>query len=232
MWQTVREEVHPFGLEVVTVALDTRGVEAAAPFIAAANASHPSLIDQAHLMGELFGVRNVPTGIWIDEDGIIVRPPETAFPGTSMFAEMMKGVQLPADADPYIVRSLEAASKIRRPDARYLEALRDWAHRGADSPYALSPDDVIRRSRPRPFESALAAAHFALAQHLWRADHRGDAIEHLRRSHRLDPDNWTYKRQAWSFLDPLQRPSDAFDGDWAGDVERLGPENYYPDPDL
>ena len=46
-----------------------------------AEAEHPSLIDEAHLLDELLGVVNVPSGVWIDEQGVIVRPPEPAFPG-------------------------------------------------------------------------------------------------------------------------------------------------------
>ena len=80
MWQTLRSEWHPQGLEIVTVALDTAGIEAAHPWIEAANPDHPSLIDQAHLLDELLGVVNVPNGVWIDEQGMIVRPPEPAYP--------------------------------------------------------------------------------------------------------------------------------------------------------
>ena len=76
----MREELHPKGLEVVTVALDTEGLAAAKHWIERAEPEHPSLVDQQHLMDELFGVVNVPTGIWIDEEGTIVRPPEPAFP--------------------------------------------------------------------------------------------------------------------------------------------------------
>ena len=50
--------------------------------------------------------------------------------------------------------------------------------------------------------------------------------------HRLDPVNWTYRRQAWSFEDPLQGPTEHYDGDWLTDVRAAGPESYYPVPDL
>jgi hypothetical protein len=43
-------------LEVVSVALDTGGIDAATPWIARAGTTHPALIDQAHLLGELLGV--------------------------------------------------------------------------------------------------------------------------------------------------------------------------------
>ncbi len=49
----------------------------------------------------------------------------------------------------------------------------------------------------------------------------------FRESHRLAPDNWTYRRQAWSFADPGQGPTEKYEGDWLSDVERTGAENYY-----
>ena len=76
MWQTLRSELHPQGLEIVTVALDTAGAEAVRPWVEAAHPDHPSLLDRAHLLDELLGIVNVPTGVWIDEQGMIVRPPE------------------------------------------------------------------------------------------------------------------------------------------------------------
>ena len=74
MWQELRAELHRKGLEIVTVALDTGGEDAAGPWIDLAKPEHPALIDQAHLLDELLGVANVPTGVWIDEEGMIVRP--------------------------------------------------------------------------------------------------------------------------------------------------------------
>jgi hypothetical protein len=77
-----------------------------------------------------------------------------------------------------------------------------------------------------------AAAHFELGQHLVRAADREGAIEHFRAAHELQPENWTYKRQAWSLEDPLQGPTEYYDGDWVSDIRASGPEHYYPLPDL
>ena len=223
----MRKELHPKGLEVVTVALDTEGLPAARYFIERAEPEHPALVDQSHLMDELFGVVNVPTGVWIDEEGTIVRPAEPAFPEKLGF-KIPKGLE---NLDPYIAGMLEETAKIKH-DRRYVPAVRDWVERGAGSRYALSPDEVVARSRPRSREVGLAAAHFELGQHLWREGKRDDAIRHIREAHRLQPDNWTYKRQAWSFINPVQAPSAEFEGDWLGDVRKIGAENYYPDLDL
>ena len=110
--------------------------------------------------------------------------------------------------------------------------LRDWVEHGADSRYALSADEVVERSKPRQRQVGEAAAHFELAQHLWREGKRDAAIRHFRQAHRLQPDNWTYKRQAWSFVHPLQAPSREFEGDWLSEVRRVGAENYYPPLDM
>ena len=77
-WQALREELHPLGLEVVTVGLEMGGADVLRPFIEDASPQHPSLVDETHRMDALFGVTNIPSGIWIDEDGIIVRPHESA----------------------------------------------------------------------------------------------------------------------------------------------------------
>ena len=228
MWQAVRSELHPRGLEVVTVALDTGGAKDAGPWVDLASPEHPSLIDQAHLLDELLGIVNVPSGVWVDENGTLVRAPEPAFPGKSVLREL----DLPEELPPELAEILEEASKIRIRPERYLEALRDWVHKGAASAFALGPDEVIDRSAPRPFEVSAAAASFELGQHLHRSGHEDAAVHYFREAHRLQPDNWTYKRQAWSFVDPLQGPSEEYEGDWLSDVRAIGAENYYPAVDL
>jgi hypothetical protein len=226
----VRRELHPKGLEIVTIALDVGGLPDVRHWIERAEPEHPSLIDQTHLMDELFGVVNVPTGTWIDETGTIVRPPEPAFPTKPGF-RVPRRSEVPGGLDPYIAAVLEETRRIPRDD-RYEPALRDWVELGSDSRYALSPDEVVERSRPRPPEVGEAAARFELGQHLWREGRRDDAIRNFREAHRLQPDNWTYKRQAWSFVNPLQAPSEEFEGDWLSDVREIGPENYYPPLDM
>ena len=71
-----------------------------------------------------------------------------------------------------------------------------------------------------------------MAQHLHRSGELDRAVTHFKAAHRLQPDNWTYKRQAWSFAHPLQGPNDVYDGDWLSEVKKIGAENYYPALDM
>ena len=48
--------------------------------------SFPVLLDRDHVLAELYAVSNVPTVVWIDEDGAIARP-NSAEVGTDMFFE-------------------------------------------------------------------------------------------------------------------------------------------------
>jgi hypothetical protein len=168
-------------------------------------------------------VVNVPSGIWIDEASVVVRPPEPAFPGKPIFADM----PVPEGLPPVLEETLREAQKIRIEPEAYIAALRDWVAHGADSPYALTPDEVLARSRPRPPEAAEAAAAFELGQHLHRTDRLDAAVRWFREAHRLQPDNWTYKRQAWSFVDKHQGRTDVYEGSWLDDVKAIGAENYY-----
>ena len=107
-----------------------------------------------------------------------------------------------------------------------------------------APDEVVERSQPRSAGMSEGAAHFELANHLWRADQRDAAIAHFVECHRLQPDNWTYKRQAWSLVGNervggdygrwAQAPVEGEEADWPfesdfrSDVETVEVGGYYP----
>ncbi len=224
LWQEIRARLHDKGLEIVTVALDTNGAAVARPWIEKAKPEHPSLIDAAHLVDELFGVVNVPNGVWIDEKGMIVRPAEPAWPGRTMISQWSR-----EGLTDHQREILDEVSNIRFETDVYLDMLEDWVEHGERSRFVLSPEQVIERSQPRSADAARAAAHFEIGQHLHRSGNAAGAIPHWREAHRLQPDNWTYKRQAWEIQDPgSQGKTDAYDGHWLEDVQKVGAQNYYP----
>ena len=238
MWRELRDELHPSGFELVTVGIDTVGAEACRPFIDAAQPTHPALIDTHHAVAERFGVINIPNSVWIDESGTIVRPAEAAPPPHRAPAAGGPPGELPQR----FVEIFGEAMKIRTDADAYHAALRDWVEHGADSRFALDPDQVVARSQPRDVDTARGQAHFELATHLELRGHHDAAVAHFREAHRLVPDNFSYKRQAWSLepgaAGPLARfwqgPSDddpdawPYDGDWLTDVREFGAEEYYP----
>jgi hypothetical protein len=228
VWRQLRTELHPKGLEIVTVALDLE-VDAARSWIERSGAEHPQLVDTAHRLDELLGIVNVPTALWVDEAGTIVRPPHAAAVERYDFSKLKAPEGLPDDIAAHVQDMLEQVKRIPRFDAdHYVDALRDWVEHGAASQYALIPDEVVRRSASRPPEVAEAEAEFELGQHLHHAGHVEDARAHFRAAHRLQPENWTYKRNAWELVSPgLQGPSEFYDGDWLSDIKAAGPEHYY-----
>ncbi len=237
MWQALREEFHPQGFELVSVGLDTLGADGCRAFIEAANPAHPSLIDQHHVMADLFGVVNIPSSIWINEDGIIVRPAEAAPPPP--VGDTAAAMQIPDELPQRMLDIMTEAAKIQSDPDKYHRALKDWIAKGQDSEFALDPETVIARSRPRDMNKALGHAHFELASYLETEGDHTLAIKHFREAHRLVPDSWTFRRQAWSlekvgdgpFSRFMQGPSGdkdwPYEGDWLADILRTGAENYY-----
>lgn len=243
MWQAFREDVAEHGVEIVTVALETTGAEACRQFIEAANPAHPSLIDQYHKSAELFGFVNIPNAVWIDEDGMIVRPSEPAPAPPSMKADRPN---IFADVVPpqRLLDIMGEAVKIRSNPAAYEEALRDWITNGSQSQFAMTPDEVVDRSQPRSADEARGQANFELAAHFEANGDHGAAIPYYREAHRLTPENFSYRRQAWS-LEPNEMDGPAarfwqgpavgaeddwpYEGDWLSDVKAMGAENYYPE---
>jgi hypothetical protein len=233
----MREELHLSGLEVVTVCLEMTGPDVARPFVDVAAPTHPTLIDATHEMDAKFGVVNIPNVVWIDEDGMIVRPAEAGWPPRVNVPEWLLAIDGDGEPPP----GLEALGGGQERGA-YPDAIRDWVANGTDSRFVLTSAEVIERSQPRPIEVSQAAAEFELAMHLWQRGRRDAAIAHFNECHRLQPSNWTYKRQAWSLIGRervegewglfMQSPSPdddwPFDTDFAGDVAKLDKGEYFP----
>ncbi len=137
-----------------------------------------------------------------------------------------------SDSSTGLARGRAQARRIRFEPERYVAAHRDWVSLGAARRFALAPDEVVRRSAPRSREVALAAARFELGQHLARRGDADDAIPHFREAARLQPDNWTVRRQAWALLPGGQDLLETYDTDWLTEVQRIGAENYYPPLDM
>jgi hypothetical protein len=225
------------GFELVAVGMDTLGATGCSQFIEAAKPTHPSLLDQHHVLAERFGVINIPSAIWIDEQGMIVRPAEAApAPPRQARASRLSSGELPQR---FIEMGAEVAQMRSNPED-YHAALRDWLEKGSDSEFAMDAETVIQRSRPRTASIALGHAHFELATQLELDGFHQAAIRHFRKAHELVPDSWTFRRQAWSLEKvgdgPLARfwqgpspeaPQDwPYAGDWLSDVRKAGPANY------
>lgn len=231
--------------------MELSGPEASRKYIEAANPQHPSLLDPGHQLAELFGVVNIPNVIWIDEAGMIVRPAEPGWPDgeSHMPRELFKAIPNMGRASTAPQRSTPAPDRMQllasgQDRGAYSDALRDWAANGARSRHVLTPDEVVARSQPRSADESEGAAHFELANQLWRDENREAAITHFVESHRLQPDNWTYKRQAWSLVGNervggdvgrwIQGPiageeeSWPFASDFSSDLAMLDPGEYYP----
>jgi hypothetical protein len=235
VWQALHAQLESAAVTVVTVALDV-DPEKARPWIEAAAPTHPSLIDSEHRIDELFGISNVPMAVWINETGTIVRNAEAAALEPSKYA----AIEITDDFPESIRAVLTEMKQLPDIGEAYRAAIVDWAERGMDSRFALDPDEVIRRSQPRPVEHSRAAACFEIGRHLHEQGHGQAAIPWWKQAHRLFPDNWTYKRQAWTLAstpdgadsDKAQEVHDVYGTSWSEAFVQTGGANYTVVPNL
>lgn len=235
MWQALHEELAPLGLSVVTVALDI-DPDKARPWIDAAAPTHPSLIDSHHRVDELLGISNVPMAVWIDESGTLVRPAEGASIQPSPFAAIEINDEMPAR----LQAVLREFKQMPQTGESYRAAIIDWANHSADSRFAMSPDEVIAASQPRTADHSRAAACFELGIRAESHDDHPAAIAWWKQAHALFPENWTYKRQAWTLestpegadSDKAQEVHDTYGTSWSDEFLATGGANYTVFPDL
>jgi tetratricopeptide (TPR) repeat protein len=198
-WQSFFHDLKDKNFMIVSVAEDTGGVKDAGQWIAAAKPEYTALIDDKHLVTHLYNMVNVPTAVWINEQGRIVRPNEVAYVDNRYKA--MHGI----DAAPY------------------LDAIRDWVANGDRSASVMSEQQLQERLKPQSPDRAMADAEFALGEYLYKQGNGRDAIPHFKEAQRLAPDNWNYKRQAWALSDAEKD----YGTNFMKEVQKLGGKPYY-----
>ncbi len=234
------EELKGRGFEIVAVALDTGGKAAVESKIRGdwlgesfegkprmgwsddlwgrmAPAEYLCLIDEEHLVADLYGMTNVPMAVWIDEEGRIVRPTESAGVSDTAGKRDPKTLELPA----------EDLAHLEHNRMVYYNAVRDWALKGPESEYALAPDEIRRRIR-RPSDSdARAAAHARIGRHLFGVGDHEASRRHFEEATRLCPEKWNYRRQSMVLEPALVGELNSGPEYWAA-REARSEEDYFP----
>ena len=162
---------------MITVALD-KSPDEARPFIDAAAPTHPSLIDTEHRIADLYRIINVPTVVWIDAQGRIVRPNDVAFGNDKL--KDLTGIE----------------------SAPHLNALRAWVKEGR----APLTEQQIRDLQVLPTpEEQLARAEFSLGWYLSQAGTPNAAEKHFVCAGVLAPHDFTIRRGSMPIrgLDPM-----------------------------
>ena len=189
-WQRISEELGPEGLDIVSVAMDDSAV-AAKEWVEAADPrpAFPVLYDREHLLGELYGITNVPSVVWIDEDDHIVRAPVIA-PGDDQFRDF-------TNIDSTV----------------HHDQLRRWVRDGV----APEDDAGVRELLHEPTESEqLARLERRVGAHL-RGEGNAEAAErHFATAYELAPMDWTIRRGSLPLRgeDPFGAPFFDFYAEW------------------
>ena len=163
-WEALHQELAPEGLAIFSVALDD-SAEDARPWVEAGQPTFPTVVDTTHVTAERFGITNVPSTVWVDEEGRIVKPP-TISPGDDQFRDFT---------------NIHAAT--------HHDALRRWVREGTLPAADEHPDQPIRTE-----DEQRALAEYRLAAWLQHHGHLDDAATHLDAAVALAPWDWTVRR--------------------------------------
>lgn len=176
VWQSIYEELKDQNFEIISAAQDTGGEAKAGPIFDRAKVSYTAIVDVNHTISSLFNFVNVPSAVWINEEGRVVRIDEGAYTRSAV----VMGNTIGHDG--------------------YVPALRDWVANGDESTYIMSPDEVVSNIRPRVSDEELAEPTFKLANYFFFEGNMESANAYWDKAQALSPDSWNFHRQDWSFL--------------------------------
>jgi hypothetical protein len=169
VWQAIYNELKDQDFEIISVAQDTGGEEAAGPIFDAAQVSYTALIDVNHHISALYNLVNVPSGVWIDEEGRIKRINEGTYAKSHMNGAF--GTD------------------------EYVPIVRDWVAKGDASRHVWNTDKVKDSIVQRTPEAEQAQPTFRLGTYYFSKDNDVKAELYWTRAQELDPTSWNYLRQ-------------------------------------
>ncbi len=171
VWQVIYEELQAVNpdFEIISVAQDTGGEADAGPIFDAGNVSYTEIIDVNHHISALYNLVNVPSGVWIDKEGRIVRINEGTYAKTHMNGAF--GTD------------------------EYVPIVRDWVANGPDSEYVWDSDRVEDSIIERTPEAERAQPTFRLGSYFFQNDNDEKAEQYWTLAQELDPTSWNYLRQ-------------------------------------
>lgn len=186
-WQALRDELVTEGhaFEIIGIAVE-ESADDARPFTD--GISFPVLLDREHLLTDLYAVNNVPTVVWIDENGRIARPNSVAF-GTDTF-EAFTGIA----------------------SGPHLDAVRHWVRTGE----VQLEDGTEGAVAELTGEEIDARLHFRVGAELRRRGDDAGAAAHFDRAAELAPFDYTIRRAQLPLRgdDPFGERFFAFYGEW------------------
>ena len=164
--------------------------------------TYTTLIDTTHRVTSLYNLVNVPSGILVDEEGMVRRIDEGAY----------------SEANEVGGDSIGAHD--------YTPIVRDWVANGDTSQYLWSRDEMVERIRRRSPDEALAEPTFKLGVYFYGAGDEALARKYWERAQELAPDSWNFHRQDWNLTEGLAGPK------LLEKMGELGSEPFYQPLDL
>lgn len=198
VWQSIYEELKDENFEIISAAQDSGGEAAAGKIFADANVDYIAIVDVKHTISSLYNLVNVPSAVWIDEEGRIVRINEGTY------------------ASEHKLGSFEFGTN------DYAPAVRDWVENGAKSKYVWTAEQVKSKIRRRTSDEALGEPTFKLATYFHESGDADRANRYWDEAQKLNPDSWNYHRQDWSFLPPAETTKN-----FLAKTGALGTKPYY-----
>ncbi len=128
-------------------------------------------MDPTHQLSALFSLVNVPSAVWIDEDGHVLR----------------------VDEGSYATKHNLGGFEFGRED--YAPMVADWVAHGADSQFVSDPVEIAVKSD----DEARADAAFRLASYFKSRAQNEKAEQYWELAQTLNPDSWNYHRQDWAY---------------------------------
>ena len=154
-------------------------------------------MDTNHTISSLYDLVNVPSAVWIDEQGKVLRIDEGSYATTHKMGDLEFG----------------------RND--YAPMVADWVRNGADSRYVADAGAAATRLTPKTADQARAEPAFKLGVYFHSQGDAAKADQYWQKAQALNPDSWNYARQDWSFT-----PEEA-GANFAAKYQSLDGKPYY-----